>query len=185
MFVGGVYRGRERREVGGRCSIFFPFSVNNSFSIKKTRKSKQRLPELFSDFHVSTSFHYDWTNNKKVEYGNDDKSWRHYVCRKTALLICISFTTSIETSAHSFWAKRLILVSNVADWSALQKYWEFFFIIRFFFKKIRPPEVKNFYDKIIFFKTRNNSKTRIKYEKISLYFCRRSNSSSIEINMTL
>ena len=170
MFVGGVYRGRERREVGGRCSIFFPFSVNNSFSIKKTRKSKQRLPELFSDFHVSTSFHYDWTNNKKVEYGNDDKSWRHYVCRKTALLICISFTTSIETSAHSFWAKRLILVSNVADWSALQKYWEFFFIIRFFSKKYALQKLKISMIKLFFLKHVTTRKLELNMKKFPYTF---------------
>ena len=104
--------------------LFFPFSVINSFSMKTTRKIYILI------LQVSPCFHYDRTNNKEKVwvYGHDNKSWWHSVCIKFALLKCVRFIISKETSAHSFWATRLIWVLKEADWSALQNCREFFFI---------------------------------------------------------
>ena len=43
---------------------YFPFFVNNSFSMKKTRKKYSSYHSYFPILHVSTIFHYDRTNNK-------------------------------------------------------------------------------------------------------------------------
>ena len=67
---------------------------------------------------------------------------------KTALLKCISYTASKEISVHRFWATRLIITSKEAEWSALQKYREFYPF--FEFKKIKLMECENFYGKMNF-----------------------------------
>ena len=42
---------------------FSPFSVNNSFSMKKTRKSTQKLTKFFFPIlHVFTNFHHKQNN---------------------------------------------------------------------------------------------------------------------------
>ena len=113
--------------------------------MNRTRKYTQQLPQLISDF---TSV---YKLSLRPECGHDDNSGWHFVSRKTALLFCYCFTISKETNAYSFWATRLIKVLKEAEWSALLKYYEFFF--KFFdLKKVQPPEFEIFYEKMIFFK---------------------------------
>ena len=43
---------------------FFPFFVNNSFTMKKTGKVHNCYPSYFSILHVSINFHYAWAFHK-------------------------------------------------------------------------------------------------------------------------
>ena len=83
-------------------------------------------------------------------------------------------STYKKTSAHSFWATGLILVSNEAEFCALQSNRDFFSISEFV-KKLRLLEFqffRHFLDKNTIFSTKKNynSKNRIKLKKISVNF---------------
>ena len=62
--MGGGKDGRLKEQ----ATLFYRFSLNNSFSMKKKIKNTLKLPKLFSNFHVLTNFHYKWTNN-------EEKNW--------------------------------------------------------------------------------------------------------------
>ena len=100
---------------------------------------------------------------KKETWENDHdvRSWWHYVCRKIALLKCISFATSYDTRSYSFWATKILLVLKE---------------VNYYFRKL-----KHFMKMIFFSKTCSNSKTKMKFQKNYLYFCRTSHSSLIDL----
>ena len=51
---------------GGRYrQPFFPFSVNNSLSMKKMGKVNDCFVSFFSILQVSTICHFNWTNYKE------------------------------------------------------------------------------------------------------------------------
>ena len=119
---------------------------------------------------------------KEWEYGHEDNSRWHCVCRKTALLKCISFTASKETSVNNFWPSRLILMWKVAEWSALQKYRVYFKFLNF--QRIyKLRKLKIFIKKLIFFAARNSLKTKKKYEKTLFTFVEQTIPFMIEMNV--
>ena len=62
----------------GRLEVqaaFFWFSVNKSISI--LNKIHNSSSSYFPILHVSTKFHYDRSNNKKIKIGSTVKTIRH------------------------------------------------------------------------------------------------------------